>query len=67
MTQDERDARGGNPPPGARKVQQNEGEGRGNPPPGAGDGRPPAPASWLRNVNDYVRTQPREYQVMRFG
>jgi hypothetical protein len=22
---------------------------------------------WLRNVNDYVRQQPHEYQVMRFG
>jgi hypothetical protein len=22
---------------------------------------------WLRNVNDYVRSQPRECQVMRFG
>lgn len=30
--------------------------------------RPAAsPPSWLRNVNDYVRSQPREYQVMRFG
>ena len=26
-----------------------------------------APPRWLRNVNDYVRSQPREYQVMRFG
>ena len=33
----------------------------------AGENSPPAPPSWLRNVNDYVRTQPREYQVMRFG
>ncbi len=22
---------------------------------------------WLRNVNDYVRRQPREYDVTRFG
>jgi hypothetical protein len=30
-------------------------------------GRAAAPPSWLRNVNDYVRQQPREYQVTRFG
>jgi hypothetical protein len=33
----------------------------------AGTNAPPARPSWLRNVNDYVRRQPREYEVTRFG
>jgi hypothetical protein len=30
-------------------------------------GRAAAQPRWLRNVNEYVRRQPHEYQVMRFG
>jgi hypothetical protein len=26
-----------------------------------------APSRWIRNVNDYHRRQPREFQVTRFG
>jgi hypothetical protein len=33
----------------------------------AGENSPPAQPTWLRNVNDYVRRQPREYAVTRFG
>jgi hypothetical protein len=28
---------------------------------------PPPHATWIRNVNDYDRRQPREYAVTRFG
>jgi hypothetical protein len=33
----------------------------------AGENSPPAQPRWIRNVNDYDRRQPREYQVSRFG
>ena len=33
----------------------------------AGANAPPAPSSWIRNVNDYHRRQPREYAVTQFG
>jgi hypothetical protein len=33
----------------------------------AGANAPPAPATWIRNVNDYDRRERREFQVTRFG
>jgi hypothetical protein len=33
----------------------------------AGAKAPSAPPRWIRNVRDYDRRQPREFQVMHFG
>ena len=33
----------------------------------AGENSPTTQPRWLRNVNEYVRRQPREYAVTRFG
>lgn len=63
MTRDERvDRIGANAPPASEKPNVDKRARR-----TAGAKAPPAPSSWLRNVNDYVRRQPREFQVTRFG
>ena len=63
MPQDERvDCIAGNPAPDQPDVKENKGARNRI----AGDPAP-APRSWLRNINDFVRRQPREYDVARFG
>jgi hypothetical protein len=63
MTRDELvDRIGGNPPPDSEKPNVVKRALR-----AAGANAPPAPATWIRNVNDYPRRQPREYAVTRFG
>jgi hypothetical protein len=63
MTRDELVSRiGGNSPPASEKPNVVKRALR-----AAGENSPPPPATWIRNVNDYVRRQPREFQVTRFG
>jgi hypothetical protein len=61
MTRDELvDRIGSKLPPGEKSVNENNRENNAR-----GNNFPPAP--WLKPVASYVRSQPREYQVMRFG
>jgi hypothetical protein len=56
------DRMGANPPPDSEKPKIDKRTLR-----AAGENSPPPPATWIRNVNDYHRRQPREYAVTRFG
>jgi hypothetical protein len=49
-------------PPEAKNARENSRENK-----AGGNNLPPAAPSWLGNINDFVRRQPREYAVTRFG
>jgi hypothetical protein len=63
ITQDERvDRIGANAAPVQPDVKENKG-----PRNHTASNAAPAQPRWIRNVHDYDRRQPREYQVTRFG